>query len=216
MNAKRRSGYTVIDLLMNLYIFALVIVFTSLAVNIVRFLESRAMLDHAIAAVGMSRELAKELMTGLCIFFVFAAVGLVFFITMCSLCKLEAKALRRQPKRHGYLLCNRATKFRLVFERWPPGQRHGVAIDSPAPSPIVRWADAASCTIEFEVPAGSASICVTPVRDAGGGTVERRRRRAYLKYSEIPDGRRFRFNDGIAYKNDADFDHFVFRIERII
>ena len=71
-------------------------------------------------------------------------------------------------------------------------------------------------SIEFEVPADTVMIELTPVRDAGEGAVKARRRRAYLKYSEIPDGRRFRCNDGISYKNDADFDHFVFRIERII
>jgi hypothetical protein len=77
---------------------------------------------------------------------------------------------------------------------------------------VVFWQDTAPETIFFELDARVKSVAVRNVWDTGDGMMHFWHNGAAIIVEPIPDGRRYRCNDGLA---DDDFDDIVFRIERV-
>lgn len=67
-------------------------------------------------------------------------------------------------------------------------------------------------TVEFEIVGDATTIEVHNVWDCGNGVVHAWINGAAMIVEEIPNGRRYRCNDGFA---DDDFDDIVFRLERV-
>ena len=115
---------------MNLYIFAMLILFLNATIW-----ADKTFGLHAISLIARRRplgivagELAENLLLGMRISLTFAMAGLASFGTLWSLCKLGT-LFERDYCKQGYVHCDGTTKFRLVFEQCPPGPRHGVAIN---------------------------------------------------------------------------------------
>jgi len=79
------------------------------------------------------------------------------------------------------------------------------------------WGDDAEGTIEFELRGGPEAIHVFNVWEGedhlGHRFMDSRHNGAAMIVEEIPNGRRYRCNDGEA---DDDFDDIVFRLERLL
>jgi hypothetical protein len=67
-------------------------------------------------------------------------------------------------------------------------------------------------TVEFEVLGPASMIEVHNAWDCGNGVVDSWLNGAAMIVEEIPNGRRYRCNDGFA---DDDFDDIIFRLERV-
>lgn len=84
----------------------------------------------------------------------------------------------------------------------------------------VIWHDTAPATVDFEIAGGATFICVYNVWESNshmpGATVrplvDSGHNGAAMIVEEIPNGRRYRCNDG---EPDDDFDDIVFRLERV-
>jgi hypothetical protein len=77
---------------------------------------------------------------------------------------------------------------------------------------VVFWQSTEWNIVEFEVAGGARTLHIYNVWDCGNGVVEAGHNGAAMIVEEIPDGRRYRCNDGFA---DDDFDDLVFRLERV-
>jgi|SRR5579875_328792 hypothetical protein len=116
-----------------------------------------------------------------------------------------------------------ANKFRLVFEECNGEWRQGVALNCKGSfvfrgesfdgtGGIVFWHDTAPQTVELEVIGKPSTIEVKNVWDVGDGVIHSWHNGAAMIVESLPDGRRYRCNDGFA---DDDFDDIVFRLERV-
>lgn len=114
-----------------------------------------------------------------------------------------------------------ATRLRLVFEACNGEWRQGasmrirgkgtIRINNQDVTHSVCWQDTAPPTVEFEVTDSVSEIEVKNVWDTGNGVMESWHNGAAMIVDPIPNGRRYRCNDGFA---DDDFDDIVFRLER--
>ena len=114
------------------------------------------------------------------------------------------------------------TRFRLVFESCNAEWRQGayLCIDDgrftvegqDCADGVVLWQDTAPKRVEFEVTSGLTTIEVRNVWDTGNGVMESWHNGAAMMMEPLPNGRRYRCNDGYP---DDDFDDIVFRIERL-
>jgi hypothetical protein len=77
---------------------------------------------------------------------------------------------------------------------------------------VAFWQNTARDTWDFEVLDEASVIHVHNVWDCGNGVVDSRHNGAAMIVEEIPNGRRYRCNDGFA---DDDFDDIIFRLERV-
>lgn len=77
---------------------------------------------------------------------------------------------------------------------------------------IVLWADSAPDVVDLQLLGKPAEITVYNVWDSGNGVIDAWHNGAAMMIEEIPNGRRYRCNDGFA---DDDFDDIVFRLERV-
>jgi hypothetical protein len=77
---------------------------------------------------------------------------------------------------------------------------------------VVLWNDTAPRVVELGLPANANRIEVHNVWDSGNGMTDAWHNGAAMIVEEIPNGRRYGCNDGLA---DDDFDDIVFRIERV-
>lgn len=77
---------------------------------------------------------------------------------------------------------------------------------------IILWQSKDWDSVEFEVVGNPTTIEVHNVWDCGNGVVHAWLNGAAMIVEELPNGRRYRCNDGFA---DDDFDDLVFRLERI-
>lgn len=111
--------------------------------------------------------------------------------------------------------------LRLVFEERKGEWRQGVSLRFEGKFKvngqiirrgIVLWQDSAPQTVELEVVGKPASIEVKNVWDVGDGVIHSWHNGAAMIIEPLPDGRRYRCNDGLA---DDDFNDIVFRLERI-
>ncbi len=115
-----------------------------------------------------------------------------------------------------------ATKMRLVFEicngEWRQGaslrfrEKGEIVMNGQHLKHAVCWHDTAPQTVEFAVTGEAGTIEVKNVWDVGNGVIESWHNGAAMIVESIPDGRRYRCNDGLA---DDDFNDIVFRLERI-
>ncbi|MCG3126419.1 MAG: hypothetical protein CHACPFDD_01254 [Phycisphaerae bacterium] len=115
-------------------------------------------------------------------------------------------------------------RVRLVYEsigsKWRQGARlkldGACKINDPIiqrRTGIVLWYDTAPTTVTVElVDLGITVVTVNNVWDVGDGVVHAWHNGAAMIVDEIPNGRRYRCNDGFP---DDDFDDIVFRIERV-
>jgi hypothetical protein len=94
------------------------------------------------------------------------------------------------------------TDGQLVVEGKTANGRNGIAF----------WQSKDWDTVEFEVPGGAAIISVYNLWDCGNGVVDSWHNGAAMIVEEIPNGRRYRCNDG---EPDDDFDDIIFRLERV-
>jgi hypothetical protein len=114
-----------------------------------------------------------------------------------------------------------AKRLRLIFDECNGEWRQGVALrlegkfkinDQIIRSGIVLWHDTAPQTVELEVMGKPSTIEVKNVWDVGDGTIHSWHNGAAMIVESLPNGRRYRCNDGFA---DDDFNDIVFRLERV-
>lgn len=114
-----------------------------------------------------------------------------------------------------------AKQLRLVFEECKGEWRQGVALRFEGKFKIngqiirrgiVLWHDTAPQTVELEVMGKPSTIEVKNVWDVGDGVIHSWHNGAAMIVEPLPDGRRYRCNDGFA---DDDFNDLVFRLERL-
>jgi len=117
-------------------------------------------------------------------------------------------------------------RLRLVFESCNGEWRQGVYMRIlhkksnfivkgqriPGKNGTVMWEDTAPQTVEFEADTDSAAVEVRNVWDVGDGVMHSWHNGAAMIVEDLPDGRRYRCNDGEA---DDDLDDIVFRLERL-
>jgi hypothetical protein len=142
---------------------------------------------------------------------------------------VESKGKPIQYKGHDVVLVDHlptegAQRIRLVFEerkgRWRQGVSlifdgkfgvNGRVIDG-GKKGIGLWQDTAPKSVEIDLIGTGVELQVHNAWDTGNGTVHYWHNGAAMMVEEIPDGRRYRCNDG---EPDDDFDDLVFRIERV-
>ena len=116
-----------------------------------------------------------------------------------------------------------STRLRLYFETCNGEWRQGVVLRVDGDfevngkvigkdKQIVLWHDTAPQIVELGVPANANMIEVYNVWDSGNVMTDAWHNGAAMIIEEVPNGRRYRCNDGLA---DDDFDDIVFRIERV-
>jgi hypothetical protein len=116
-----------------------------------------------------------------------------------------------------------STHLRIYFETCNGEWRQGVALSVDGTFEVngrvigkdqrlVLWHDTAPQIVELGVPTSANMVEVHNVWDSGDGMTDAWRNGAAMIIEEVPNGRRYRCNDGLA---DDDFDDIVFRIERI-
>lgn len=113
-------------------------------------------------------------------------------------------------------------KFRLVFELCNSQWRQGISLRIRDKGDIlmngehgkhaVCWEHTAPQIVDFEATARTSAIEVKNVWDVGNGVMESWHNGAAMIVEQLPNGRRYRCNDGFP---DDDFDDIVFRIERL-
>jgi hypothetical protein len=111
--------------------------------------------------------------------------------------------------------------LRLFFEACNAEWRQGVALRFEGKFKVngqvirrgvVLWQDTAPQTVELKVIGKSSTIEVKNVWDVGDGVIHSWHNGAAMIVEPVPNGRRYRCNDGLA---DDDFDDIVFRLERV-
>lgn len=114
-----------------------------------------------------------------------------------------------------------ATQLRLIFEECKGDWRQGVALRIEGKfnlnkqiinKGIVLWQDSAPQTVEMELVGKPPTLEVKNVWDTGDGVIHSWHNGAAMIVEDLPNGRRYRCNDGFA---DDDFDDLVFRLERV-
>jgi hypothetical protein len=122
-----------------------------------------------------------------------------------------------------FFLIEDARKFALVFERCNSKWRQGVALNCDGSFNIngerlsgkrgvVFWQDTAPQTVTFEIAGKVSEIQVKNVWDVGDGVTHSWHNGAAMIIELLPNGRRYRCNDGFA---DDYFDDIIFRLERM-
>ena len=110
-------------------------------------------------------------------------------------------------------------RIRVVFESFGSDWRQGVMLRAPGPievagesinGPVVLWQDTAPREVDLVV-SKKGELRVKNVWDRGNGVVDSGHNGAAIIVEELPNGRRYRCNDGHP---DEDFDDIVFRLER--
>ena len=112
--------------------------------------------------------------------------------------------------------------FRLVFEICNGEWRQGVSLRVRDKGTMVMndqnvkhaicWRDTAPEVVEFHIEGKVSFIEIKNVWDVGDGVIHSWHNCAAMIVEELPNGRRYRCNDGYA---DDDFDDIVFRVERV-
>ena len=115
-----------------------------------------------------------------------------------------------------------ANRLRLSFESCNATWRQGVSfrfrgkgkflINGQDVKHVVCWQDSAPESFEFELVSKEPTIYVYNVWDVGDGVTHAWHNCAAMIVEDVPNGRRYRCNDGFP---DDDFDDIVFRLERI-
>ena len=143
---------------------------------------------------------------------------------------IESKGKAIQYKGMTLVLMDRlpiegARAIRLVFEQCRGRCRQGVSLICEGvrfringrlfdggKKGIGLWQDTAPSSVEIEIVGRGRDLKVHNAWDTGNGTVHYWHNGAAMIVEEIPNGRRYRCNDG---EPDEDFDDIVFRIERV-
>jgi hypothetical protein len=114
---------------------------------------------------------------------------------------------------------SRTTRIKLVLESSKSTWRQGVMLrakgslrvaDHDFKSPIVLWIDTAPRDVEILVLSDMDELEVRNVWDVGDGTIQSWHNGAAMTVEEVPDGRRYRCNDGHP---DDDFSDLVFSLK---
>ena len=116
-----------------------------------------------------------------------------------------------------------AVSMRLVFKNrkgeWQEGAGEGndgrFVVDGKAVSgrqSVVFWQSKDWNMVEFKVVGDATAIAIHNAWDCGNGTMHSGHNGAAMIVEPLPNGRRYRCNDGFA---DDDFDDIVFRLERV-
>jgi len=114
-----------------------------------------------------------------------------------------------------------AATLRLVFEACSAEWRQGVALRFEGKFKvngqiirrgIVLWHDTAPQAVDLEVNGKVSTIEVKNVWDVGDGVIHSWHNGAAMIVEPLPNGRRYRCNDGFS---DDDFDDIVFHLERV-
>ncbi len=74
------------------------------------------------------------------------------------------------------------------------------------------WQDTAPQTVDFEIIGKASTIEVKNMWDFGDGVMQSWHNGAAMIVESLPNGRRYRCNDGDP---DDDFDDIIFRLERV-
>jgi hypothetical protein len=115
-------------------------------------------------------------------------------------------------------------KFCMHFESASAAWRQGVRLkcdgtfhvngqNIPGKGGFVLWQDTAPPTVEIEAVGNVTEVLLYNVWDMGDGTIHSWHNGAAMVVEELPNGRRYRCNDG---EPDDDFDDLIFRIERLL
>lgn len=130
----------------------------------------------------------------------------------------------RAVRRQGVIL---ALVHKDAKGRWQPGAAKGrdgqLLINGQSiggKTGTVIWHDTAPPTIDFEIAGGAPVICVYNVWESNSympganvrPLVDSGHNGAAMMVEELPNGRRYRCNDG---EPDDDFDDLIFRLERV-
>jgi hypothetical protein len=78
-------------------------------------------------------------------------------------------------------------------------------------TPVTLWQNTAPSHVEIELSGDTKEIRISNIWDTGDGVTHCWHNGAAMIVEELPNGRRYRCNDGFA---DDDFDDIVFRLER--
>ena len=114
-----------------------------------------------------------------------------------------------------------AKRLCLVFEECKNKWRQGVALGFEGKFKVngqiiskgmVLWYDTAPQTVELEVIGKISTIEVKNVWDVGDGVIHSWHNGAAMIVDLLPNGRRYRCNDGLA---DDNFNDIVFRLEHV-
>ena len=116
-----------------------------------------------------------------------------------------------------------AVSVRLAFKdrngKWKRGAAEGdegkIVVDGKAVNGrngVLFWQSKDWSAVEFDVLGAPATLDIYNAWDCGNGVVESWLNGAAMIVEELPNGRRYRCNDGEA---DEDFDDIIFRIERV-
>jgi predicted alpha-1,6-mannanase (GH76 family) len=112
-------------------------------------------------------------------------------------------------------------RLRLVFEecknKWHQGVARGFEGKFKVNGQIIRkgmvlWYDTAPQTVELEAIGKISTIEVKNVWDVGDGVIHSWQNGAAMIVDLLPNGRRYRCNDGLA---DDNFNDIVFRLEHV-
>lgn len=117
------------------------------------------------------------------------------------------------------LQVNDGQKIRVTFESAHGEWRQGIhlstdgtfEVNNQASTEIVLWQDTAPHEVVLKVHSKTGECLVMNAWDTGNGLMQRGHNGAAMIVEELPNGRRYRCNDGFA---DDDFDDIVFRLER--
>ena len=113
-----------------------------------------------------------------------------------------------------------SSRLRLTVEHIDSEWKQGLVLrtkgsflvnNQKVPKSIVLWEDTAPAVIEIEVQSPDDHIKINNVWDHGDGVVQAWHHGAAMIVDEIPNGRRYRCNDGHP---DDNFTDIVFRLER--
>jgi len=113
----------------------------------------------------------------------------------------------------------KAARVKVVFEQTNSKWRQGIALTTSGTFEIAGqkikrglalWQDTAPQETEFVVNSESGTLDVENTWDVGDGITELGHNGAAMIVEEIPNGRRYRCNDG---EPDDDFDDLIFRLE---
>ncbi len=143
----------------------------------------------------------------------------------------EFIASRGRPiEYHGETLCmldrfpaGDVSRMRVVFESVNAEWRQGICLECDGDFAIdgrlfskedklVFWHDTAPPVVEVELVGNVTEASVYNAWDMGDGTTHAWHNGAAMIVEELPNGRRYRCNDGEA---DEDFDDIIFRLERV-
>lgn len=111
--------------------------------------------------------------------------------------------------------------IRITFEQTASEWRQGVKLQAPGTikvadqridASLFLWEDTAPTQTDLVLMAAQGELEVSNIWDTGDGVAQSWHNGAAMKIEALPNGKRYRCNDG---HSDEDFDDIVFRLERI-